>query len=160
MHSPRITQQKKVGQNWETRMIPDIVFKTETFSMKQSLNFANILSSICNIYFLIAIFQLHSGNARRSVGKTHSGITKAVPLKKLGPHFWLLSKSASKDAVTLTFLTFMHFYWHITFLLTHNCHVIVLFSNWIYVVYLFQLLRTNEDLDARLVLPTTAFTIQ
>ena len=69
-------------------MIPDIVFKTETFSMKQSLNFANILSSICNIY----IFDSHISvafweSARRSVGKTHSGITKAVPLKKLGPHF-------------------------------------------------------------------------
>ena len=60
---------KKVGQNWETRMIPDIVSKTETFSMKQSLNFANILSSICSIYFLIAIFQLHSGNLPDAVSE-------------------------------------------------------------------------------------------
>ena len=107
---------KKVGQHWETRMTPDIDSWRETFSMKQSLNFANILPSICNIYFWIAIFQLHYGNlpnvawesARCSARKTLSGITKADLLKKLGPHLWFISKNASKDAVTLQFLTLNH----------------------------------------------------
>ena len=123
--------------------------------MKQSLNFANILPSICNIYFWIAIFQLHYGNlpnvvwesTRRSTRKTLSGITKADLLKKLGPHLCFISKKASKDAVTLQFLTLHHssypylsrldynrsrqnqtFDFAYAFMLTHKCGVIIFYQ--------------------------------
>ena len=47
--------------------------------MKQALNFANKLSSIC------ILFDGHISVCIRSVRKTLSGITKAVLLNKLGP---------------------------------------------------------------------------
>ena len=109
-------KKKKLSSIEQPGWHPILIAEGKTFSMKQSLNFAIILPSICNIYFWVTIFRLHYGNlpnvawesARRRARKTLSGITKPVLLKKLGPHLSFISKNTSKDAVTFQFLTLNH----------------------------------------------------
>ena len=111
---------KKLARIEKPEWYPISIAKGKLFPWNNDYHL--ILQIFCPLSVTYMFFDSHISvafweSARRSGGKTHSGITKAVPLKKLGSHFWLLSKSASKDTVTLTFLTFMHFFWHITVML-------------------------------------------